>query len=184
MSREGRSMDPASRRTALAVALFGLLAPLASNAATAVVHPVVDLSWVFRTGSALPYCHQGFVTLVHNATLAERHDVSERSAASARFTVAWQAGNTSTEGDPGQWIFTASSEAMPPQPLDWSPDASSPHLRQSVAGDGAHPAWSPTLFEDPEEPGRVWLIYNQGPPHRTGGTVRDNTIQSVVVTFF
>ena len=124
--------------------------------------PGVNLSWVFKDNAALRYCHQGFVELVH------------RVGAEPRLVTAWQAGSTAAEGAGPQWIFKAESGVPASSPLVWSPAAAGPH--HAAAGDGVHPAWSPTLFEDPQEVGRVWLIYNEGAARNgsvqhTGGSV-------------
>jgi hypothetical protein len=128
------------------------------------VAPDVNLSWVFKDSAALRYCHQGFVELVHGA------------GGEPRLLTAWQAGHTAAEGTGEQWLFKAEASGALPlsSPLVWSPDAAGPH--HMVAGDGVRPAWSPTLFEDPQEPGRVWLIYDEGAARNgsvqhTGGSV-------------
>jgi hypothetical protein len=119
------------------------------------VTPGVNVSWVFKDSAALRYCHQGFVELVHGAK------------GEPRLLTAWQAGRTTAEGTGEQWLFKAEANGVLPSssPLVWSPDAAGPH--HMVAGDGVRPAWSPTLFEDPQEPGRVW----NGSVQHTGGSV-------------
>ena len=93
-----------------------------------------------------------------------------------RLVTAWQAGRTAAEGTGQQWLFKAETSGVLPSssPLVWSPNPAGPH--REVAGDGVRPAWSPTLFEDPHEPGRVWLLYDEGAPRNgsvqhTGGSV-------------
>jgi hypothetical protein len=125
--------------------------------------PGINRSWVFHTSTQLPYCHQGFVARVGEGLLT-----------------VWQAANVSSEGAPGQWIFGATSSiTLPPAPLAWTPlvppaaaaaGGGGGGGRYQLAGDGVHPAWAPIVFEDPDSPQRVWLIYGEGAPHRSGGS--------------
>ena len=123
--------------------------------------PGVNSSWVFNTSTQLPYCHQGFVARVGGELLS-----------------AWQAANISSEGPPGQWIFGATASALPPAPLVWTPlvpaaGTAGEHQiggRTALGGNGFNPAWAPIVFEDPSRPQRVWLIYGEGTPHRSGGS--------------
>ena len=114
--------------------------------------PGVNSSWVFHTTEQLPYCHQGFVARI-----------------GGRLVTVFQANNASSEGAPAQYIFAAASAALPPAALAWTPGGTQQPGRQ-LAGDGVHPVWAPVLFEDPSDPRRVFFIYGEGAPHRSGGS--------------